>query len=227
MRSPSAMPSRKPGRHVERAGSHRLEGGEIRVERRERAVVAERQLRDRLGPPRDPRARRRTEAREEAGHLGARRREEIGVRRACERAVERAAEERRRQHEARGRTAREERRGIEDPEGAEALHLRDESAEAARRVGRRRRSRVGREDDRHRRRRHGGEGGGRARQHVPEEPRGRRSRERRDEDVGVEGRGRRPYGRASAGRGRGEGLLRKRRPRSSRYGSRVAHSRRL
>src|ERR1035437_6036653 len=56
-------------RHGEGAGSHGLEGSEIRVQSRERAVMTERHLRDRLGPPHHPRAERRNEARATKGTI--------------------------------------------------------------------------------------------------------------------------------------------------------------
>src|ERR1017187_4112322 len=149
--------------------------------------MAERKLRDRLRPPLDPRARGRAEAREEPRNLRRGDREELRVGRARERPVESSAEKRRRENEAFGRPPGEERGGIEDAEGAESLHLRDEPAEPVRSVARRNRSAVGLHDHGDGRGRHESEGGGRARQDAAEEPRVCGGRERRHEDVGIEG----------------------------------------
>src|SRR5664279_4387390 len=148
--------------------------------------MAERKLWDRLRPPRDPRARGRAEAREEPRNLRRGDREELRVGRARECPVESSAEKRRRENEAFGRPPGEERGRIEDAEGAESLHLRDEPAEPVRSVLRRNRRAIGLHDNGDGRGRYESEGGGRARQDAVEELGVRRSRERRHEDVGVE-----------------------------------------
>src|ERR1035441_4622007 len=90
--------------------------------------MAERKLRDRLRPPGDPRARGRADARGEPRNLRRGDREELRIGRARERPVESSAEKRRRENEAFGRPPGEERGRIEDAEGAESLHLRDQAA---------------------------------------------------------------------------------------------------